>query len=95
MIYQVSSSKVRIDRWYESREEAIKAFERQCKKLGIAPPLSYPPGLAEMQSRTIARLTHVALEPQAHATAMATCSLKRETRSNNSAPHDAVNINRH
>jgi hypothetical protein len=44
VIYQVSSSKVRIDRWYESREEAIKAFERQCKKLGIAPPLSYPPG---------------------------------------------------
>jgi hypothetical protein len=44
VIYQVSSSKVRIERWYESREEAIAAFERKCKRLGLTPPLSYPPG---------------------------------------------------
>ena len=46
MIYQVSSSKVRILRWFESREEAIVAFERKCKRLGIAPPEYYPPGIS-------------------------------------------------
>jgi len=46
VIYQVSSPKVRIERWFSSREEAIQAFERACKRLGIAPPLAYPPGVS-------------------------------------------------
>ena len=46
MIYQVSSSKVPIKRWFESREEAIAAFEHQCKHLGITPPLHYPPAVS-------------------------------------------------
>jgi hypothetical protein len=44
VIYEVSSSKVRIERWFESREDAIAAFERKCKRLGIPAPLHYPPG---------------------------------------------------
>ena len=46
MIYQVSSSKVRIRRWFDTREEAIAAFEHQCKQLGLAPPLHYPPAVS-------------------------------------------------
>jgi hypothetical protein len=46
VIYQVSSSKVRIVRWFESREEAIAAFERKCKRLGIPAPLHYPLGVS-------------------------------------------------
>jgi hypothetical protein len=46
VIYQVSSSKVRIKRWFESTEEAIAAFEHQCKHLGLTPPLHYPPAVS-------------------------------------------------
>ena len=46
MIYQVSSSKVRIRRWFDTREEAIAAFEHQCKQLGLTPPLHYPPAVS-------------------------------------------------
>jgi len=46
MIYQVSSSKVSIKRWFESREEAIAAFEHECKRLGLEPPLHYPPAVS-------------------------------------------------
>ena len=46
MIYQVSSSKVPIKRWFESREEAIAAFEHQCKHLGLEPPSDYPPAVS-------------------------------------------------
>jgi len=46
LIYQVTSSKVRIERWFANREEAIAAFERKCKRLGLTPPLSYPPGVS-------------------------------------------------
>jgi hypothetical protein len=45
VIYQVSSSKIRIKRWFESREEAIAAFEHECKRLGLQPPLHYPPAV--------------------------------------------------
>ena len=34
MIYQVSSSKVHIELWFASREDAIAAFEGKCKRLG-------------------------------------------------------------
>jgi hypothetical protein len=44
VIYQVSSSKVRILRWFDTREQAIAAFERKCKRLGLTPPLGYSPG---------------------------------------------------
>ena len=30
--------------WYPTRAEAIAAFERACKRKGLAPPLPYPPG---------------------------------------------------
>jgi hypothetical protein len=46
VIYQVSSSKVRIRRWFDTREEAIAAFEHQCKHLGLTPPLHYPPAVS-------------------------------------------------
>jgi hypothetical protein len=44
VIYQVSSSKAHILRWFHTREQAIAAFERKCKRLGFTSPLSYPPG---------------------------------------------------
>ena len=46
VVYQVSSSKVRIRRWFDTREEAIAAFEHQCKHLGLTPPLHYPPAVS-------------------------------------------------
>ena len=46
MIYQVSSSVVSIKRWFESREKAIAAFEHECKRLGLEPPLHYPPAVS-------------------------------------------------
>jgi hypothetical protein len=46
VIYQVSSSKVPIKRWFESREEAIAVFEHECKRLGLEPPLHYPPAVS-------------------------------------------------
>ena len=45
MIYQVSSSKVRIVRWFDTQEEAIAAFEHRCKQVGLEPPLDYPPAV--------------------------------------------------
>lgn len=44
MHYRVHSTKVKCLRWYPTRTEAIAAFERACKRMGIAPPESYPPG---------------------------------------------------
>ena len=55
MIYQLSTSTVPIERWFDTREEAIAAFERKCKRLGIRPPLDYPPSCCgDMYSLTIA-----------------------------------------
>ena len=44
MIYQVSSSKVRIVRWFDT-QAAIAAFEHQCKQVGLEPPLDSPPAV--------------------------------------------------
>ena len=41
--YRVHSTKVKCQRWYPTKAEAIAAFERQCQRAGIAPPLRYPP----------------------------------------------------
>jgi len=42
--YRVHSTKVKkCERWYPTKAQAIAAFERACKKAGIAPPLHYPP----------------------------------------------------
>ena len=38
--------KVKCEQWYPTRTEAIAAIERACKRMGIAPPLHYPPGLS-------------------------------------------------
>ena len=55
MIYQVCSSTVPIERWFATREEAIGAFERKCKRLGIRPSLNYPPSCCgDIYSPTIA-----------------------------------------
>ena len=40
--YRVHSKKVKSDRWYPTKAEAIPAFERKCKPAGIQPPLPYP-----------------------------------------------------
>jgi len=53
----IFSSKVRIERWFDTPDEAIAAFERNCKRLGLEPPLHYPPGVAETYSITIASPT--------------------------------------
>jgi hypothetical protein len=46
VIYQVSSSKVRIKRWFKSGEEATAACERECWRIGLAPPSDYPPAVS-------------------------------------------------
>ena len=44
MHYLVHSTQVKAaGRWYPTKAEAIAAFERACKRKGIAPPLNYPP----------------------------------------------------
>ena len=54
MLYCVHSAKVKCDRWYPTKAEAIAAFERKRKRAGIAPPLKYPPsvsGDADLEER--------------------------------------------
>jgi hypothetical protein len=46
VIYQVSSSKVHIERWFNGRKEAIAAFERECKRLGLTSPSHYLPAVS-------------------------------------------------
>ena len=47
MHYRVYSTMVKAtDNWYATRREAIAAFERSCKRVGLAPPLDYPPGIS-------------------------------------------------
>lgn len=46
MYYRVRSRKVKCGEWYPTKTEAIEAFERQCKRQGIAPPFHYPPGVS-------------------------------------------------
>jgi hypothetical protein len=46
MHYRVHSTKVKSERWYETKAEAIAAFERSCKRACIAPPLRYPPSVS-------------------------------------------------
>ena len=46
MRYRVHSTKVKPGHWYPTKAEAIAAFERQCKRLGISPPTQYPPRLS-------------------------------------------------
>ena len=43
MHYRVHGTKVKCLRWYPTKAEAISAFERASKRVGIAPPLDYPP----------------------------------------------------
>lgn len=43
MRYRVHSMRIRCKRWYPTKEAAIAAFERNCKRLGISPPRYYPP----------------------------------------------------
>ena len=42
--YRVRSIKVKCERWYPTRAQAIAAFESKCKRVGIPPPECYPPG---------------------------------------------------
>jgi len=44
--YRVHSTQVESVRWYPTKAEAIAAFERNCKRLGIAPPHRYPPSVS-------------------------------------------------
>ena len=44
--YRVHSTKVKSERWYLTKQEAIAAFERACKRLGISPPAQYPPSVS-------------------------------------------------
>ena len=44
MHYRVHSTKVKCLPWYPTKAEAIAAFERASKRMGIAPPLHYPLG---------------------------------------------------
>ena len=47
MHYRVYSTMVKkCERWYSTKAEAVAAFERACKRKGIAPPLCYPPGVS-------------------------------------------------
>jgi hypothetical protein len=43
--YRVHSMRIRCKRWYPTKEAAIAAFERNCKRLGISPPRYYPPAV--------------------------------------------------
>lgn len=43
MRYRVYSMKVNPGRWYSTKDEAIRVFERHCRKAGLRPPLHYPP----------------------------------------------------
>ena len=42
MHYRVHSTKVKCEHWYPTKPEAIAAFERARKRLGISPPAQYP-----------------------------------------------------
>ena len=45
--YRVHSTMVKqCEQWYPTKAEAIAAFERACKRKGLAPPLRYPPGVS-------------------------------------------------
>ena len=44
--YRVHSTKVKRGRWYPTKAQAIAAFERNCKRLGISPPKYYPPAVS-------------------------------------------------
>ena len=46
MHYRIHSTKVKSRGWYPTKTEAIAAFERGCKRVGIAPPLHYPPSVS-------------------------------------------------
>ena len=46
MRYKVHCTRVKVEGWYRSTDNAIAAFERQCKRDGVEPPLQYPPGLS-------------------------------------------------
>ena len=42
MHYRVRSTKVKCLRWFQSRAQAIAAFESKCKRVGIVPPECCP-----------------------------------------------------